>query len=87
MLLIANLEAYRQPPNGVHLAALGITEEGNRLSMCSLSCERIPVPVAEISAPVAEISAPESGKTAVVMAPLRVMILTCSLGAGSVDVT
>ena len=62
------------------LAALGITEEGNRLSMCSLSCERIPVPVAEISAP-------ESGRRAVVIAPLRVMILTCSLGAGSVDVT
>ena len=37
--------------------------------------------------PAAEMSAPESGRTAVVTAPLRVMMSICSLGAGLVDVT
>ena len=66
-----------QPPNGCILApfaALGMTEEGTKkLSMRLLSCGRIYLYHA-----VAEIFASESGRTAVVMAPLRVMISTCT---------
>jgi len=45
------------------------------------------IELGENTVPAAELSAPESGRTVVVIVPLRVLMSIFNLGAGSVDVT
>ena len=61
-------------------ATFGMMLDGKRLLIFSFRSLRMPLPAAEISAP-------ESGRALVRVEPLEEVMLTLTLGAGSVEVT